>query len=79
MAKKVVLDPYYARVILGDMSNNCTCLVFYSVSINFDAVNQALEIMEWINSSIFINRLTANAVVCALSSVFTVVRTVMRR
>ena len=32
MANKVVLDPYYRRVILGDVSDNSIYLVFYSAT-----------------------------------------------
>ena len=79
MAIKVVIDPYYARVIFGDVSDNCIILVFYSANINSQAVIRTLEIMGWINSSIFIKKVTANAVVCVLPSVFTIVRPIMRR
>ena len=79
MANKVVIDPYYARVIFGDVSDNCIFLVFYSANINFQTVIRPLEIMGWINSSIFINKVTANAVICVYPSVFTVVRPIMRR
>ena len=69
MANKVVIDPYYAQVIFGDVSDNCIFLVFYSANINFQTVIRPLEIMGWINSSIFTNKVTANAVVCVLPSV----------
>ena len=70
MANKVVIDPYYARVIFGDVGDNCIFLVFYSANINFQAVIRTLEIMGWINSSYFINKVIANAVVCVLPYVF---------
>ena len=79
MANKVVIDPYYARVIFGDVSDNCIFLVFYSANIIFEAAIRTIKIMGWINSSNFIKKMTANAVVSVLPSVFTVVRPIMRR
>ena len=69
LVDKILLDLFYAWVILRDTSDNCIYMVFYSSNSIFYLVNATLEIMGWINSSNLSIKVNASAVVSVLPSI----------